>query len=831
MHRVQHVSALFFSCFIVSIGLSGCGGSLNFPDSVVSPQVQGPPMQGSVFGGHAPIVGSHVYILQPGTTGPGSAATSLLGNNGATSASGYAISTNSNDPSVPAGAQYVTTDSNGAFNLTGGYTCTAGQPVYLYSYGGKSPSTQPTTTNTFTLTTADISQIVVTNAAYETNGTATYAITLTSNEQLTSDENVTIAGLTGNLSILNGTQTVLASPSASQHHVFDHHHRCLRYPLRSSSMTTVANGTYTPTTGPAGNSPFGLNPGTGRFGANGTATGDVIAATTSPIVELATLGVCPANVTSTTGNFSSGATALSYVYINEVSTVATAYTFQPFTLATNNNAWDVGTSGTTQALAGINTAAETAAQLYNIQGSSGLSSTQDGEGHIANAKTMSSAGVANAGNGTVPQAEIDTLANVLAACLDSTPGGGGLLSNQCSALFTTATDNGQTNGTEPTDIATAAINIARYPSGNSTGSVDSTYASDIYNIPSGTVPYAPQLTAAPTDWTIAITYTGGGIVKTNGKSPHSIAVDYAGDVYTANYSSNTFTQLSPLGIPASTAGVGSTLGGPSSIAVDSTSRNVWLANATTATVSRCTTVGTSCVSKAVGRTGPQDAEIDGSGYIWVSTSTQSGLVQVSSAATPVVEATITTHLSAPNGVAIQSGTTGNVWVADSGEHDLTDCSQSGVGAGATCAASGNGGADDPNGAAIDSAGNVWATNADGSVTAVTSAGAGLAGSSFTPGSGNYSDGVAIDGNDNVWVTNSLSDAVYVLNNSGAAITTTTGYKSTSAYEPDGISIDPSGNVWYNTVNGNVVVELVGAAAPTVTPLSYAVTNSMLGAKP
>ena len=166
------LSASSLSAFALLLGtgaLVGCGGVTSFPDSVVNPQVQGPSIQGNLYGGHAPIVGSHVYVLQPGTGGIGSPATSLLTGTSADNGH-YPISVNSAtnpDPNVPNGAEYVTTDSNGAWNISGAYTCTANEPVYLYSYGGHSPSTQPSTTEkdgTPTLTTADISQIVVTNA-------------------------------------------------------------------------------------------------------------------------------------------------------------------------------------------------------------------------------------------------------------------------------------------------------------------------------------------------------------------------------------------------------------------------------------------------------------------------------------------------------------------------------------------------------------------------------------------------------------------------------------------------------------------------------------------
>lgn len=65
------------------------------------------------------------------------------------------------------------------------------------------------------------------------------------------------------------------------------------------------------------------------------------------------------------------------------------------------------------------------------------------------------------GNGTVPQTEINTLANVLARCINST----GPAFASCATLFSDAKSGG-TSGTTPTDTATAAINMAHNPASN-----------------------------------------------------------------------------------------------------------------------------------------------------------------------------------------------------------------------------------------------------------------------------------------------------------------------------------------------------------------------------
>ncbi len=302
----------------------------------------------------------------------------------------------------------------------------------------------------------------------------------------------------------------------------------------------LGNGTYTTT----------------NYGTGGTVTATYTTTGTNPptpnnnIVQLATLGNCPSS-----GNFSTaGNGALSYVYLNEVSTVAAAYTFQPFTLATNNDAWHIGTSGTTQALLGIANAATTASQLYNIQGSStNISTSGDGEGHLANTLTAN-------GNGIVPQSTLDSLANILADCVDSVPTTVGTPTTQCSTLFGIARADGTTTGTQPTDTATAAINIARYPAGNSSGTADATYASDLFALQTGTTPYVPQLSNAPHDWTIAINYpvsnTNYPFVANNAFGlAESVEVDGNGDVWVTGQTNTAIVRLNSQGViyPATAA--------------------------------------------------------------------------------------------------------------------------------------------------------------------------------------------------------------------------------------------------------------------------------------
>jgi len=492
-------------------------------------------IRGSNYGGHAPITGSHVYVLQPNVAayssgGYGTQATSLLGS---TSTSGYATTLNTSDPGIPTSWYYITTDSSGSFNITGDYTCTVGLPVYLYIYGG-SPGGLASGTVT-------VSSVTVTGSS------APYTVTMTTtNQNAYVGETVTFTSGSGkftaaNITALNGTtQTIIGGSGSTQ------------LSNTSFSFTTSAALTAGTYSSPGGTSQATLNP-----------------SSNPAVVNLAILGNCPS-----TGNFTynqTTQTGLKYVYVNEVSTVAAAYAFKPFALQSNNSAIYIGTSTTN--IAGIQNAANIAGQLYDIQGSN-TSTTYAGEGHIARSATTN-------GNGIVPQAMLDTLGNILAACVDSNntitavgtgssaPGG---MSAACFALFSNATNTGipsystgsgaNAPGTAPVDTATAAINIARHPGGppysyTNSNAGATAFMSALYGAPSGVVPFSPSMGSQPNDFTIGILYN-----TTNNPGPttpgialptraESVAIDAIGNAwFTSEPTTSTgyMFEMSPTGV-------------------------------------------------------------------------------------------------------------------------------------------------------------------------------------------------------------------------------------------------------------------------------------------
>jgi hypothetical protein len=139
-----------------AVFLSGCAADMSFPDtpdlSATPAQIPLGTIKGNDYGGHAPIVGAHVFVLQAGTGGYGSKVTSLLTSSYANGAFPTALDNITGSPTN--GMYYVTTDAYSNFALSGDYTCAAGFPVYLYASGGN-PQTLPVVTVTGATGTVD----------------------------------------------------------------------------------------------------------------------------------------------------------------------------------------------------------------------------------------------------------------------------------------------------------------------------------------------------------------------------------------------------------------------------------------------------------------------------------------------------------------------------------------------------------------------------------------------------------------------------------------------------------------------------------------------------
>jgi NHL repeat len=485
--------------------------------------------------------------------------------------------------------------------------------------------------------------------------------------------------------------------------------------------------------------------------------------------------------------------------VNEVSTIVTAYVFAGY----SSDPLHVSSSNTTLAATGLTNAANTLANLENISTSVALATTP---------------GL----NGTVPQTEINTLANILAACVNST----GPTSTQCNTLFTNATNN----GVDAPDTATAALNIAHNPGPSST------VVSNLFGLQTPSSPFQPQLASAPNDFTIAISYSGAGM---NGPLP--VAIDKFGNVWVGNTTSgaNSLSELSSVGVPITTS-AGYTGGGiddPFSIAIDK-SGNVWTGNVTPNDLSEIGSTGTPATNSPYSGGGlniPYSIAFDALGHAWVVNNVGQSLSEFSSTGSPISSAPSGDTgggLDDPIGVAIDA--LGDIWVTDSITLGaVSEFNSAGTTPGSPISSSSGdtgGGLADPWGIAVDPNGNIWVADSSSSTSRLSLFGAGGTAISssigYTGGGLNVPEGIAIDGAGNVWVANRGSTAtsppypdssISEFNSSGVAISPSTGYQAGLNISLS-LAIDGSGNVWTTNTNLNTVTEFVGAATPVVTPI-------------
>ncbi len=512
--------------------------------------------------------------------------------------------------------------------------------------------------------------------------------------------------------------------------------------------------------------------------------GDPGAGTNSAAGFMASLGPCNALTSSTS------------VFVDEVTTVALAYAAAGFA----TDATHISSSGSASAVIGMANAFANTTNLVNLSTGTALSSTPGT-------------------NGSVPQAELYTLANILAVCINST----GPTSPQCSGLLGAATSTGASSGAMPADTATAAINIAHHPGSN---------VSTLYNLPNGTYAFGGGLTGTtpPNDFTVALTLGGSGVALATGGQPHGLAVDGAGNAWVCPASNGALQVFTPLGISSVAAGF--TGHDCFSVALDASSSNLWVTDPGFGTlidyVISQSSASTYTGGGAVGIGGAFDAELDGSGNVWVADNGGNQVLEFNSSGTLIGGAITGNGLNLPLSLALQPGAAGNVWVTSSAATSVSVFTN----AQAAFANDSYGSINFPYDIAIDSNGYAWTSNNDTSVSKL--APAGTSGVNYIAGAtGASMESITIDGANHIWLTDQGNGTILEVGNDGTVLSPARGYlpPPSSNVIPDSIAVDGSGNVWYSSQSADAVIELIGAAAPTTVPIAYAVANSLLGSRP
>jgi serine/threonine-protein kinase len=347
-------------------------------------------------------------------------------------------------------------------------------------------------------------------------------------------------------------------------------------------------------------------------------------------------------------------------------------------------------------------------------------------------------------------------------------------------------------------IVTFSPSVVQNYSGNITINSDATSGSGIVAV-SGSGAYVDVVTTLARSWTEESFY-----------GPEGVAVDGSGNVYVADTNTNKIRKISPTEVVTTLAGGGgsgwnwsgsedgagtaASFNSPKGVAVDS-SGNVYVADTGNHKIRKITSAG---VVTTIAGTGTQGST-DGTGTA--------------------------ASFNSPKGVAVDS--TGNVYVADSGNHKIRKITSAGVVA--TLAGMGTQGSSDgtgtsasfwgPVGVAIDSGGNIYvAEEFNSKIRKITAAGVvtTLAGSgSFASvnGAGNvasfwFPTGVSVDSSGNVYVADAGSNKIRKITAAGVVSTlagnplngnwsgSEDGAVTAASFDqPKGVAVDSSGNVY------------------------------------
>jgi hypothetical protein len=277
------------------------------------------------------------------------------------------------------------------------------------------------------------------------------------------------------------------------------------------------------------------------------------------------------------GNLNSG----THIHMNELTTVAAVWALAPFMAGNTTSYLNIGTSSTN---------------------ATGLQLAFEASSEVVNTSTGTFPGNLPAG-AMLPTSELNTLADLLEACINSKGGTANDGTTSCGSLFGLAPNAAGT--AYPTDTITAAMNIAQSPARNTT---------PLIGLVGGTPAFEPTLPAAPNAWTVAIQYTGGGL-----NQPTSIAADQSGNIWVGNSGSPAVSLFDNLGNTL-LGTTGATLGGvPAGVAID-LSGNAWV-TASNNKVYELNSSGTNTSTlTGNGLNLPTGIAIDPGGVIWVTNS-------------------------------------------------------------------------------------------------------------------------------------------------------------------------------------------------------------------
>jgi hypothetical protein len=482
-------------------------------------------------------------------------------------------------------------------------------------------------------------------------------------------------------------------------------------------------------------------------------------------------------------------------------------------------------------------------------------------------KTISAAGGGSIAGGvsltaTPETAKINTLANIISACVN----GATSADPACTTLFSSAAppipNTTNLNGgifPTATDTLQALYYICTNPSNS-----NATNLSALFGLqPAVGAPYAPMLSAAPTDWTIGVNYASTGSSCTTGSfisSPTDINIDGQDNVWFGNaQAGGNLSAISATGAPLfcvnfdpGASATGGTLDAntPSSGVY---APNVWFAGP--ATMYRYNPNSKTTFAFPVGVT-PLAITADGAGNVYFTavSGVTGSLYQIpgaSSAVAPVAAVEISNtvgpnpmRLMADNQSATPKTAVGNIWVS-SGSNFISQVSPT--------AASGSGilngflttpyaaPVGSSYGLTLDAAGDVFASAIDTNAIFLLLRG----GSTWSPAGGNWPftsatagisgpKGIAVDGRANTWIPNSGASSLSEISFFGPnALSPATGFQKDPTFlnANTALAVDQAGNVWVAGTGNNFITEIVGGAVPLYAPYAVGIAVGRFQAIP
>jgi hypothetical protein len=518
--------------------------------------------------------------------------------------------------------------------------------------------------------------------------------------------------------------------------------------------------------------------------------------------------------------------------INELSTVAAITALQQFFIPdTTNGMGSIGTSSSN--VLGLSNAMKSIGNLINVN-----------TGSSFGAKTVSGAvngySAAPVVTVTPEQNKLNTMADMVAACVNTN----GSASPACTTLFNNV-------GPLAKDTLQAAYYMAINPSGTGTATSCTTGAAvttapsicNLYGLVTSSSPFQPTLAAAPTDFTLGVTFSSASAQTVSGgttyllNNPGYLAIDSLGNVWVANNATssptvgNSVTELSTVGIPQAQVltAVGQ-LSGPHDLIIDPVN-NVYVANygmmGAGTTVAEFNGTTLSAQTYPLVSTGPEAIASDGAGNVYVANSSLtagSGDLEIipagNTAASGPTATKIASNVSVGNNSSLALDSYNVVWLSNAASTATTQfiCSAKPCTATVTTA----GGQTGSQSIAVDHSNNIWVGNSSataGSVSEIvatnTSTIIGAAGSPFSGGG----------------LLSPIS-SIFGGSPAGAPVSPSVGFAH-SFSGAQSVAIDASGNVWVGNAGtaapASFITEIIGAAGPTITPIAANLPSTPGGA--